>query len=85
MQGGIMGPTAEAGGPAATATTAGGLADPDQPPTPSNDPAEETSTPRLILDLEGHRVVLTVQDLFLISIVLLLATDTVVSIAEVIR
>jgi len=85
MQGGIIGEGATAGGPQAMATTAGGLADPEQPPTPSNDPAETTDTPRLIIDLEGHRIVLTVQDLFLLSILLLLATDTVEAVAEVIR
>jgi hypothetical protein len=39
--------------------------------------------PRLVFETEAHSVALSVQDLFMVSIVVLLAADVIVGLAEV--
>lgn len=45
----------------------------------------QASPPRIILDTEAHRVELGVQDIFLLSLVVLLFADVVVGVAEVVQ
>lgn len=72
---------APGGGPGITSTGGSGGGVADQPAMTTG----QASPPRIILDLEGHRIELGVQDIFLLSLVVLLFADVVVGIAEVIQ
>jgi hypothetical protein len=53
------------------------------PQSPETAPMGATSTPRITVDLEGHSVVLTGEDLLMLSVLVLLFTDIVLAAAEV--
>lgn len=49
------------------------------------DPLAGTSRPRIVIQTEGHTVVLTQQDMLLLAVVLVVFSDLAVTAAEAIR
>jgi hypothetical protein len=78
--GGVV--AANGGGGGASAPTGAGLVD-DATAPGMGDPVTSTDAPRVIIDLEGHTVVLTAFDLLLMSTGALLAADLLLTAAEV--
>jgi len=53
--------------------------------TGSVDPLAGTSRPRIVIQTEGHTLVLTQQDMLLLAVVLVVFSDLAVAAAEAIR
>jgi hypothetical protein len=78
--GGVV--TTDAGGGAASSPSGTGLV--TGASEPGSGPVASTEAPRVIIELEGHTVVLTAFDLLLVSTGALLAADLILTAAEVV-
>jgi len=81
---GLVEQPATAPGTARGSATAGSTGEP--PAGVSNpEPVARSDRPRVILDLEGHTVVLTRDDLVLLALVLVAFSGTITAVTEVLR